>query len=71
MSKRVQERFRWTHLSQACAMRDWALDPTLMTFIGRIPGMMPVCAGGVVVAPVLCECWLNVDWGDRIEVGTR
>jgi hypothetical protein len=23
-------------------MRDWALDPTLITFIGRIPGMMAV-----------------------------
>lgn len=26
--------------SQACAMRLWALLPTLMTFIGRMPGMM-------------------------------
>lgn len=30
------------HRSQACAMRDWQLDPTLITFIGRIPGMINV-----------------------------
>lgn len=63
MSIRVQERRQQTYLSQACAIRDWALDPTLMTFIGRIPGMVPVCVGGVVIVPVLCyvlvECWLG------------
>lgn len=26
--------------SQACAMRLWALVPTLMTFIGRMPGIL-------------------------------
>ena len=45
-------------------MRDWALDPTLMTFIGRIPGMVPVVVGEDVVDPGLCEGWLNAGWGD-------
>jgi hypothetical protein len=28
--------------SQACAILGWALEPTLITFMGKIPGMM-VC----------------------------
>jgi hypothetical protein len=28
------------HRSQACAMRDWQVDPTLITFMGSIPGML-------------------------------
>jgi hypothetical protein len=47
-------------------MRDWALDPTLITFIGRIPGMVPVCVGGEVVVPVWCKSWLNDGWGGRV-----
>lgn len=29
-----------TDLSQACAILDWALLPILMTFMGRMPGML-------------------------------
>lgn len=47
-------------------MRDWALDPTLITFIGRIPGMVPVFVGDEVFDPVLCKGWLRGGWDDRI-----
>jgi hypothetical protein len=33
------------HRSQACAMRAWQLDPTLITFMGKIPGMSAVVYG--------------------------
>lgn len=35
-----QRIFLERHRSQACAMRDWQLDPTLITFMGNIPGML-------------------------------
>lgn len=37
-----QRIFLLRHLSQACAIRLWALVPTLITFIGSIPGMVAV-----------------------------
>ena len=56
------------HRSQACAMRDWALDPTLITFIGRIPGMMAVLSSvpiGYVSVRSFCSQFpkaSNVKW---------
>jgi hypothetical protein len=37
-----------------------------MTFMGRIPGMVPVCVGKEVVVSVLCKGLLNVGWGSRV-----
>ncbi|KAH0238596.1 hypothetical protein KCV06_g140, partial [Aureobasidium melanogenum] len=55
ISTRGRGRVRPTYLSQACAIRDWELDPTLMTFMGKMPGMLPVFESGRVCGPVVCE----------------
>lgn len=45
-----QRIFLLRHLSQAWAIRLWELVPTLMTFIGRIPGILAV----LLIACCLC-----------------
>lgn len=55
--------FRLPHLSQACAMRACELMPTLMTFMGSMPGMIAV----VVVA----AAWYKDELGKRGKQGWK
>lgn len=54
--------FLLLHLSHACAIRLCELEPTLITFIGRMPGMMGDWVDGVSVVccrdPGGCVLWV-------------
>lgn len=62
MVKAAKER-NVTYLSQAWAILDWAAEPTLMTFMGSMPGMS--CGGGQLcrLGGVGLQC--GVERGDR------
>jgi hypothetical protein len=55
--------FLLLHLSQACAIRLCALLPTLITFIGSIPGMIAVVGQQNPILPCSSEA---LTWGQNV-----